>query len=346
MTKNKELINKDRQRLFYFLLAGITLLFCFVLLESGLRFYNTIKYGMPFFKPEHIVYNYYYELRAIDKDEISRNNGVYDILIMGGSVLDPDPNYRWTDFNTFLREYLEAKSDARFQIYNTARTAMNSLDSRNKVEFLDPAKQFDAILWYHNINDIRANNVPKNLFKRDYSHILWYDKIRALKQNYPFIRLSIIPYYVRLAWIKVKEKLGVQKYVPDYWSMLADWVPYGADHKTTDAFRENLEVVIARARRDRSLLILPTFAYRDVDIGNMWGQRENVMRSLSIHNEAIRDTARKYQGDPYIHFIDIDQMLTKNDETFHDICHFKDHGAREFAAYIGEEILKTVQGQY
>jgi hypothetical protein len=80
-----------------------------------------------------------------------------NILLLGGPVL------YFAGRQAALREAFG--EDAR--VYNFAQTAHSSLDSLTKYRYaLDRGYRFDYVIFYHGINEVRANNVPPRIVFR------------------------------------------------------------------------------------------------------------------------------------------------------------------------------------
>jgi hypothetical protein len=108
------------------------------------------------------------------------------------------------------------------------------------------------------------------------------------------------------------------------------------------------------ARREKSNLIVPVFAVHPVAsyslkkfkahrLGyrrekgfpdypdDLWGQEENVLKGIAVHNNVIRSLK------DYFYLIDT-TSLSKDLTNFDDLCHFSTKGKIEFATLIIDKI--------
>ena len=171
-----------RQREIYVRHLGIKLtLFLFVALvtvvsmELAARAYWSLCCQVPFNKPGLVLYAYYPELRRVDQVRPRHHDKSYDILLLGGSVL----NSGWGSVEKALHDQLTAIGQRKIRIFNLAVPAHTSRDSWLKYGALKKAR-FDLVIFYHGINETRANNAPPEIFREDYAHYSWYEIANAL----------------------------------------------------------------------------------------------------------------------------------------------------------------------
>ncbi|MEA3347171.1 MAG: hypothetical protein U9Q21_03680, partial [Candidatus Auribacterota bacterium] len=127
--------------------------FVLLLVELASRAYLCIRKGTPFLSPGAITYAFYPELETVKRERIKKGDEYFDILILGGSVVNDD----WGNIGETLREKLENKTGKKVRIHNVSASAHNSLDSYYKYGYLAD-KEFDSVLFYHAINEVQANN--------------------------------------------------------------------------------------------------------------------------------------------------------------------------------------------
>src|SRR5215471_18848261 len=150
----------------------IYLVFLFIFFEASSRLIWKLTFGVPFFSPEKMYYVFYPELKSVEKRRIPAHDGQIDILLLGGSVLNPN----FGNIARVLEERIAYETKKPVRIYNLAKSAHSSADSYYKYRHLMD-KHFDLVIFYHGINEVRANNVPPSVFKPDYSHYSWYKQI-------------------------------------------------------------------------------------------------------------------------------------------------------------------------
>jgi len=235
--------------------------------------------------------------------------------------------------------------------------AHTSRDSYLKYKWLAD-KQFDLIVFYHGINEARANNVPPGLFDPQYEHYSWYRYVNAISPD-GLSQFVALPYVATYFWLKLSEKLGIVKVVPVH-NPRKDWIKYGKKNKTTASFRTNLNAIIEIATSRNEPLLLMTFAtYVPIDYSKsrfnalqldytrhtkpieIWGAKEHVNAALSSHNSVIREAAA---NNPQLLFVDQDQLMPKRREYFNDICHFTVSGSQRFVDHMVGIVLKAVRG--
>ena len=135
---------------------------CFGLLEVASRALFARQYGFPFrHSVEELIYpplREQFQAQPYSKDSVN-------ILLLGGSVL-------WGAGN---QHRLEHTFDYPLHVYNMAQTGHSSLDSLNKYLWLSRrGYTFDYVIFYHGINETRANNAPPDVFSEDYDHYSFY----------------------------------------------------------------------------------------------------------------------------------------------------------------------------
>ncbi|MBU4332842.1 MAG: hypothetical protein KKD07_00195 [Candidatus Omnitrophica bacterium] len=331
-------------------------LLALLLFEVGARVLITAKSKTPIFKTQELIYTCYDELKDINGLSIIKDNRYFDLLILSASIFDTD--YDWgKQIVEDLSRRLGKELNKTVRIHNLSRKAMSSRDSKIKAGYaLD--KDFDLILWYHGINDVRANNCPDQLYKDDYSHYLWYDKVNAFQRFKRINKFLISPYCVNLAWITIQEKFKLKEYVSEYWKPNHLWIDHGDKIKTGQSFQDNLLFVIKKAKERNIPMMVMTFAYyvpddyslekyykRELDWAKHdWpieviGKHDNVRKGMEIHNKVIEDVAIG-TGQDMLMFLDMNNIIEKNKDNFRDVCHFTENGARVFVDNIVNRIVK------
>lgn len=342
--------NKGKRRRFYFLLlfAGYVL----VLLEGGARGYLKYTMGASFWHPDQVIWRFYRELKPLEKTPLNRDDEIFDVLLLGGSVLHP----RWGAVDSRLRSELAKRVGGNVHVHNLAKAAHTSLDSLYKYQKLED-KHFELVLFYHGINETRANNCPADFFRSNYAHYLWYRKLNTIVQHgeLPFMAL---PFFVHTLSYDLRDEFVRTPYL---WvrEVRSDWIHYGSDVKTAASFRSNVHEILEIAKRKREQVVLMTFAYYVVadysrekfedhalDYSQhripieAWGKPSNVVSGIVAHNNALRELAQQH-GTPVI---DQKAFMPTGARYFDDICHLTDAGSERFVEPIVDWLLKQ-QGE-
>ena len=104
--------------------------------EAAARIFWRLCYGIPIGHPDRILYAYYPAIREVDKVQPAHGDRFYDILFLGGSVLDSE----WGQVEQSLREQLAYAGQRNVRIFNLARPAHTSRDSWLKYAALSEAR--------------------------------------------------------------------------------------------------------------------------------------------------------------------------------------------------------------
>ena len=315
-----------------------------VLFESGSRLYWTLRYPIPFFSDHGIIYRFYPALRSIEELDISRDDSRFDILILGGSVV----NHSVSRVERILFEELAYQTKRRIRITNLAYPAFTSLDSYYQYSYLSE-QHFDIVLFYHGINETRANNCPVSIYRSDYSHYSWYRKINCFEKHKDIYRWITFPYTVYYTSIRVKERLFDSDFIPKH-RPRETWTEHGSSIKTNVAFQANLEKILDIAEARGEPVILMSFTYyvpgnytferfieKSLDYTihsnpiELWGEPDNVVAGIEAHNTVLPSLAENYDN---VFFIDQNNNMPKSGKYFTDICHFTVKGAQKFVDNI------------
>ncbi|HET9062093.1 MAG TPA: GDSL-type esterase/lipase family protein [Candidatus Binatia bacterium] len=332
--------------------AIVVFLVTVALAEATARAFWRVRYGIPLSRPATILRALYPELQQLEwKDEDLRWQRPVRILFLGGSVLHP----AWGNVEQELRERLTVRLGRPVVVFNMAEIGHTSRDSDAKYRVLDGGR-FDLVVFYHGINDARANNVPPERFRRDYSHYAWYDALRAL-ETCRDDDLLVLPCTLRFLWVRANDALGIVDYV-SMDAPRADWLAYGAEIKSAASFEENLRGVVARARARGEPLLLLTFAThlpddyslqafneRRLDYTihltpiEMWGTPQNVLAAVARHNEIVRSAAA---SNPDVRLFDQASAMPKGARYFNDVCHLTATGSSVFVQNMVDTAVEIV----
>ena len=179
---------------------AVYVLFLLLLAELGARAF-WVSRGVPFFTAQRRIYRSFYPgvagvERAAERD--ADGEDTFDVLLLGGSVLNP----RYGDIEHVLRERLTRAMGRPIKVHNLAEPGHTSLDSYYKYKHL-AAVDFDIVLVYHGINELRANNCPTDMFRDDYSHFSWYKLINDYERRADR-RWFVLPYTVKFVILKAR----------------------------------------------------------------------------------------------------------------------------------------------
>jgi hypothetical protein len=319
--------------------------------EVASRAYWRYFMHASFFQADQVLDAFYPEMRDAVRAHPAKDDGSEDILLLGGSALHKD----WGEVEQALAERLAFAGHRRVRLHNLAHEAHTSRDSLLKYAALSDAR-FDLVVFYHAINEARANNVPPALYREDYGHYSWYHTVNALAPYHGEARLAL-PLTARLFVSSVEMKLRPDRYVPTGWPR-QDWLAYGADLRSAVSFRNHLSrlLTLARARGDR--VLLATFAtyvppdYEKVafkkghlDYGRhlvpleMWGAPRNVLAAVAAHNEVVRDLAARTPG---VLLVDEARLLADQPRFFNDPCHLTVEGSLAFVDHLLPTVLTAL----
>lgn len=305
----------------------------------GLKLYWKTAFDVPFTETPnklHVLKHYFPKLAtsAVLDTPITRDDGYFDVLLLGASVLEAE--------GRLLEEKLRAEVNDRLRVFNVARSAHTSRDSYLKFKHLAD-KQFDLIIIYHGINDARMNCCRPLQFKDDYTHCYWYKSLEAhLASGRILLPKAVLDSTRELIVLGEPRDVELLK--------------YGRDIKTKVPFHNNIEQIVRSAHLN-SLVVLMTFAYYipddyshdrfqkgllDYNPGHhqlpveVWGTPENVALAIGTHNRVIEEIAKNYAD---VLFVDQEKLLGKNGLYFSDPCHLTEAGSQRFVSELVSAIV-------
>ncbi|MCH8333819.1 hypothetical protein IIC65_07795 [Candidatus Sumerlaeota bacterium] len=337
------------------LFALLTLLLVFACGELAARAYWSLR-GLPFFTCQRSIYlTFYPEIIPIEEASIQAGADTFDILLLGASVINQGVSYI---HETLERELNEA-SGQEVRIFNASADGHTTLDSYYKYRHLGE-KEFDLVVVYHGINDVRANNCPPSVYREDYSHYAWYRMINAFEKRRAY-RLFVFPLTCRFLFITLQERLGLGEFISRDEPKSSKWLHHGAEIKSDGAFRRNLEGIVRLAEERGAGVLLMTFSFyvpedythtkfklRTLDYAahwfpiKMWGTPENVVEGIKRHNEVVRDLASG-PGSPIL--VDQERLIPFEGIYFYDICHFGPEGEQKFVENLAARIAELIEAR-
>ena len=282
-----------------------------------------------------------------------RPEGEFRILALGASAF-VTRSFQ-PEFQRLLNESPFFRSRGlRVRVVSTGVPAHMTFDSLWKYRYWYRGTDFDLVIFYHAINDARANNYPRGVFRDDYAQMPYYRQYAPVFEwigRHPLLSRSFfLTFLVKLgarAWIQVAP--AFQREAPYTDPRDDPWLAEGADIKTAAVFERNLEEVLALARERRQRVLLLTYAsYVPADYSNqkflakqgdytfmpesiaieVWGRKDNVVKAIEAHNAVIRKVASQH---PEVIFFDMERFMPKDRLHFIDVCHWTDLGRETFA---------------
>lgn len=346
--------SRTRRRVWLWIVFGLYLL---VLGDVASRVYFAVRSDSSFLAPD-LYLAFYDELAAVEEAPTTRDDDSFDLLLLGGSVLDPS----FGKVALALHERLESDLGRPVRVFNLAHAANSSRDSLIKYRLLAD-KRFDCVVFYHGINEARPNNAPPDLYRDDYTHMSWYARIAAIERH-PELPFLVLPYALHFMWIKLGENTGLVRYLPKH-EPRDEWTRYGDDVRSDRALEANLgEIARLAHERDDPLAVVTFVTYLpdayDLErrhdeqapgagdyVGGgtsrieLWGRAAHVVKAVEAHNEAARRVATRA---PDVLLLDLAASYPSGGEYWVDVCHFSDLGSQTFADALADAIAGTVAG--
>lgn len=338
----------------------VTIIMMVIAIEGLSRLYLFQQFRHFFPNRNTIIKSYYPELHELDNIISDNNHYDYEILILGASVT----NNSFGSIRKNLEKRLSNQTNQTVRVTNLSIPAHSSLDSFLKYSAIEHPL-FDLIIIYHNINELRANHVPDNLFKSNYTHLDWYASIDKHLSHTDRLTPFSTKYILTLLSYHLKNR-HVSPLPHD--SVRPEWQHHGKNIKTTIPFRKNIKAILTLAKKRHSKVLLMTFAYhlpKNYSHSNfnsesldytfkkghsfplsIWGNKETLTIGLEHHNTILKDF---HQNDPSLLFVDQNSHIPKNKAYFNDVCHLTDVGGRKFVnnllAVISQEIINKNKRQ-
>lgn len=342
-----------RNAVFY----GVTLLLLCLFAEIAFRTWLSVGKNYPFWRPDLALQRtYYYETYRLLDSSIRRDDGQFDILILGGSVVADE----WhSTVARRLRDTLRRRTgNPNIRYWNVANLGHCSRDNLEKYR-LFARQRFDLVLYYEAINETRLNNIPRPWFKPDYTHYAWYDEIE-LNRRHPEMRFTVLPFTLHLLGHRLAATFGLRRYVDNRPN--SEDQRNGGDLKTPPVYRANLESIARLARQRGEPLLFLNFAYyvpqtvRYAPAGKTdvsayspcglwspietWGILENVEKGILTHQKIMRDLAKNH---PEVYYLDMHPLMPKHARYYCDLCHLTEDGSAAFAGALTTYLLGEIE---
>jgi hypothetical protein len=317
-------------------LCLLALLTVFVLggLEVAARTYWWRTRGVPFAHPELAWKSFVEEWDRSGVEAVAPHHGdaSFDVLLLGGSTLTD----QYGTIPQELTRALQGRLPWPVRLVNLAAAGRVSFDSRLKYGWLED-RRFDLVIVYDGINDTPMNWVPPGPLPLDGSNVPRLRQLQFLR-GCAEMRYLALPATMGYVGQRVAEKWRL------YTHPRKEWAAYGADVRTPELFRANLEAIAAAARRRGDPLVLQTFAnhippnYTDAAFAakalsydqhwspvSIWGEPANVIAAVDAHNAVARAVAAEH---PEVTFVDQRALIPGGKTHFNDCCHMTPAGCR------------------
>ena len=303
--------------------------------EIGARLFWSIKYNRPFIGKPELLYNYYPELKPLQRLKKIKKMDRLDVLVLGGSVVSK----LWGNVTTVLNEELALRTGRITGVVNLARPAHTMRDSYIKYAQIGSCP-FDVVVIYHGINDARTNNCPSDIFNADYSHYSWYNDVNRL-MDHPEAKYIVLPYTLELLAARIREQAGLRIVLPTAHPP-DKWLEHGFDIKSIEPYSRNLERIVDLAKQRNQRILLVTFsffkpeeysaeAFRSRSLPyalhsaplELWGTPDAVAAAVEAHNGIVRTLAA---SDSTHLFLDAAKSIPHEKIYYNDACHLTGRG--------------------
>ena len=348
--------SRGRRLVFLALYLG----FCWGVVWLGVRLFWLVGSAVPFSQRPSAWDHYYPRLRqaGLVAQPATRTDNRFDLLLLGGSVLDPE----WGTVEAELQRRLEARLPGRWRLANLGQAGFTSRDSLLQYQHLGEQRQrFDLVLVYDGINDTRLNCCPPELFRDDYTHAIWYRQFaEELAGGTPSLSQVAVA-GVRSAFDR--NRLGT----PD-----PELLDFAAVPQTPRCLRANHAALCELAVERGDPLVLLTFAWHippdytlqkfgddELDYARqgknrcaaeLWGKAEHVAHALRLQNEEIRALAADWRerggttaGWPGVRLLDMEEQLPHTGEIFIDPCHLTEQGSAAFVEILWPVVAEAIE---
>lgn len=335
-------MNKSKNLFGYF----IILILILGSLELTSRAFLALRYSSTFLHPSKIIYNYYPMVEQITgqyQDDASTK-----ILVLSSSALTPE----WGNFAQHFQDYLDP-SETNWQVYNAAGVGFSSRDNLNTLKLLE-RYDFDHVIFYNGINDVRLNNCPPELFDQEYRHISWSNETHTILKHSE-MDMFALPFFLDYQYQVLKARYCSTCFIAKNYHDQESWQEYGSNFQSLESFHNNVEAIIAAKSptTDLHLVSFATyipqdytfekFAAQQLDYNfhensrevEVWGYPTNVEAFMLESNRAIEEL-----NDPSarVYFHDIRPSLEEANY-YADVCHFSAPGITQLATLMADSVL-------
>jgi hypothetical protein len=340
--------------------------FCWGVVWLGVRLFWLVGSAVPFSQRPSAWDHYYPRLRqaGLVEQPAARPDKRFDLLLLGGSVLDP----AWGSVGAELERRLESRLPGRWRLANLGQAGFTSRDSLLQYQHL-ARQRFDLVVVYDGINDTRLNCCPPELFRDDYTHAIWYRQFaEELAGGTPSLS--------RVAVAGVRSALDRNRLgTPE-----PELLEFAAQPQTPRCLRANLSTLCDLAVERGDPLVLLTFAWhippeytlqkfgddlldyapqgKNRCAAELWGKAEYVAHALRLQNDEIRALAADWHTrsstaaekppqnrpeTPPVRLLDMEERLPHTGEIFIDPCHLTERGSAEFVEILWPVVAEAIE---
>ncbi len=277
--------------------------------------------------------------------------GALRIVCVGGSVVyDTRVDMRGS-WAYQLESLLERRlPDRQVEVINAGLPGRTSADSLVNLGLrvlpLDP----DIVVLVHGVNDQKPNRYPG--FQPDYSH--WYRQQRVGEK--PSLMIRIVDHSLFAAHLRQRLKIVMNPSLHDNWrgEDLERFETVG--EPGLNAYRRNLESMIAVARAQGAKVILCTVAHSIAEGNGDWSPASgSPCPLLHYHStltiEGIEDAFLRYNGvtrktaeEFACPLVDWDRLMPRGARYFADDVHYSVDGASIAASHVASAIVERLGG--
>lgn len=328
----------------------IYVVFILILFEFTFRIFYAISFKEKqiLWRP-YAVLNHYYPGITEAMDAQVKADQTFDILLLGGSVLTPSFGFIPQELKILLDDSLGIP----FKIHNVAAASHTSHDSKAKYDLLKN-QDYDMVILYHAINEIRFNHCPPEVFRKDYGHVDFYAKVNGLL-NSKLTRYTVMTLVYYQLKVSISKKINSDAYMPfhELRSEKEEWLVYGDSIKTAPVFKANMSYIVAKALEKHQNVDLPKFVYyvpenysfelfkaKKLNYGKhksaveVWGTPIRLDHGMKIHNAKILEIADENRNRAGFVYLDFTDSIPKNKIYFDDPCHFTKQGSTLFVRQL------------
>jgi len=332
------------------------LLYLLVFLELGARAYWMLGRGVPLRAHTYDWYAQYFpglEDSGIADAELGPDDGHFDVLLLGGSVLGKlHAHHEQT-----LRNALGFAVDEPVRLYNFAYPAHTTRDSVLKYRLVRD-RPVDLVIVYHGINDARMNNCSREMFRDDYTHAAWYHEIERMEAHTGLLPYAVLPFTLERQLIRLLGAETFGLYVPRHAPKEA-MTRFGGDIKTVEPFRRNLSEIVETAGRTATPVLIMTFDWYlpegysldafmagELDYDGhdhpteIWGTPPHVVAAIEAHNEVLQTYAEN--APDHVIYLDMQPVIPDGRAYWNDICHLTDAGERLWLRAMGIAVARRL----
>jgi hypothetical protein len=322
------------------------LLYLLAFLELGARAYWTLERGVPLRAHTYDWYALYFPglvNSGIADAELGPDDGHFDVLLLGGSVLGKLHAHH----AHVLRNALSFAVGEPARLYNLAYPAHTTRDSVLKYRLLRD-RPVDLVIVYHGINDARMNNCSREMFRDDYTHAAWYHEIERMEAH-----VGLLPYLV-LPFTLEKQLITILGDAPK-----EVMTRFGGEIKTIEPFRRNLSEIVKMAGRTATPVLVMTFDWylperysldaftageldydAHIHATEVWGTPPHVVAAIEAHNDVLRTYADDAPDN--VIYLDVQPVVPDGRAYWDDICHLTDAGERLWLRAMANAVARRL----